>query len=181
MAGSWAPMLEELSLQRQGRLLAFATMLAGPSVAEDLVQEAVVATFSKSRGFESVTQAEQYVRRAIASKYVDMVRSSASRRKAERASVESHVTADASARLDAKVDLGKALEHLSPRERACVVLRFLEGLSVRETADQLGLSEGAVKRYVFDGLRTLNDLLGTHATDSDVVPVRGSLGKGVTP
>ena len=68
MAHRWEPIFEELSAQRRGRLLAFATMLGGPSNADDLVQEAVIATFSRRRGFTNVAQAEQYVRRAIASK-----------------------------------------------------------------------------------------------------------------
>ena len=37
-----------------------------------------------------------------------------------------------------------------------VVLRHLDDLSVRDTAVLLGLSEGAVKRYVSDGVRALS-------------------------
>ena len=60
--------------------------------------------------------------------------------------------------------------------RACVVLRFLEDLSTRETAAALGLSEGTVKRYVSDGTRALAQLLDTSATEpehSEVRTVRG--------
>ena len=55
----------------------------------------------------------------------------------------------------------RALAALSPRERACVVLRQMEDLSVVETASALGLSEGAVKRYTSDGLARLNAALGS--------------------
>ena len=58
-------------------------------------------------------------------------------------------------------DVVRALAALSPRERACVVLRQMEDLSVVETASALGLSEGAVKRYTSDGLARLNAALGS--------------------
>ena len=67
-------------------------------------------------------------------------------------------------------ELKRALSVLSPRQRACVMLRHLDDLSVRETAAVLGLSEGAVKRYVSDGVATLNSLLGTSADPGE--PVR---------
>ena len=46
-----------------------------------------------------------------------------------------------------------------------MVLRHLDDLSVRETASLLGLSEGAVKRYVSDGVAALNAALGTTSPD----------------
>ena len=55
-----------------------------------------------------------------------------------------------------------------------MALRYLDGLSTRETADALGISEGAVKRYLADGIAALNALLGT----SDSAEV---FGRVVTP
>ena len=162
---AWEPMLDELAAQRGGRLLAFATMLAGTGAAEDLVQEAVIATFSRGRGFTSVPQAEQYVRRAIASRYVDAVRKDSSRRAAEQRAAVPPVLPDAAAGLSADAQVDAALASLAPRVRACVVLRYIEDLSIRETAHVLGLSEGTVKRYVADGLTALNARLGTTTPD----------------
>ena len=161
---AWEPMFDELAAQRSGRLLAFATMLAGPSHADDLVQEAVIATFSRGRGFSSVAQAEQYVRRAIATRYIDYVRKDASQRAAEqRAASLGGTPPDAGAGFDSDAAVDAALASLAPRVRACVVLRYIEDLSIRDTAQILGLSEGAVKRYVADGLAVLNARLGTTA------------------
>ena len=167
MAQAWEPMLDELAAQRRGRLLAFATMIAGASSADDLVQEAVIATFSRNRGFTSVGQAERYVRRAIATRYVDSVRREQAGKRAERRAADRDVAPDALAGVDSGSAVDTTLALLPPRVRACIVLRFVEDLSVRETAAQLGLSEGAVKRYVSDGLALLNQRLGTSETLAD--------------
>ncbi len=42
-----------------------------------------------------------------------------------------------------------------------MTLRYVDGLSTAETAATLGISDGAVKRYVHDGVQALNDALGT--------------------
>jgi len=174
----WEPMLHELGAQRQGRLRAFATMLAGPSDADDLVQDAVIATFSKRRNFASVAQAEQYVRRAIVTKHTDSLRKlSADRRRARRMSDQEAIP-DHADRVVATHTVDAAMAGLPPRVRACVVMRYLEDMSTRDTATALGLSEGAVKRYLSDGLATLNAALGTHeAVDgfavTPVTPTKG--------
>ena len=155
---AWEPMLVRVAAERYSRLLAFAVLLAGSrAAAEDLVQEGFVASFSARARFASVEQAEAYVRRAIASRFVDLAR----RRTTER----EHVRLVAPLVEDVREpefapELRAALAELAPRERACAVLRHLEGLSTRETAQVLGLSEGAVKRYLSDALASLATRLG---------------------
>jgi RNA polymerase sigma factor (sigma-70 family) len=45
-----------------------------------------------------------------------------------------------------------ALQGLSPRQRACVVLRYYEDLPVAEVATVLGVGEGTVKRYLSEAM-----------------------------
>lgn len=169
MTAAWEPLLEQLVRERYARLLARAHLLVGPGGdADDLVQEALLATFGGRARLRSVEAAEQYVRRAIVSRFIDRLRRSERERTAH----------DEAARLDTgsapttwSTELESALAAIAPRERACVVLRHVEQLSVADTAAQLGLSQGAVKRYTSDGLTHLNALLGTRSTDFDV-PVR---------
>ena len=155
MAG-WEPMLEAVARERYPHLVARALLLTRSRAdAEDLVQDALVATFGGRARFETAAQAEQYVRRAIVSRFVDRTRRDAR----ERAALDrvAHEPSSQCGGLPGSVESALAL--LSPRQRACVVLRHLEDLSVHETAHVLGLSEGSVKRYVADGMATLTRVL----------------------
>ena len=52
-----------------------------------------------------------------------------------------------------------ALTELPNEQRDCLVMRFLEGLSIAETAEILGRSSGAVKQLQLRGVRNLAKLL----------------------
>ena len=54
-----------------------------------------------------------------------------------------------------------ALAAVPPRQRAVLILRYWEDLSVTETAELLHCSEGTVKSQAARGLRTMRDLIGT--------------------
>lgn len=78
----WEPLLEKVVAYRYPRLVAYAMLLTSARAdAEDLVQDALVATFSGRARFATEIEAEAYVRRAIASRFVDAGR----RRSSERA------------------------------------------------------------------------------------------------
>lgn len=66
---------------------------------------------------------------------------------------------DPSAAVDDRMRLTAALSHVPKRQRAVLVLRFLEGLSVEETAEVLGCRPGTVKSQSSRGLDTLRAVL----------------------
>ena len=53
------------------------------------------------------------------------------------------------------------LRELSDEQRDCLIMRFLQGLSIAETAEVLGRSEGAVKQLQLRGVRNLAKLMPT--------------------
>jgi RNA polymerase sigma-70 factor (ECF subfamily) len=53
----------------------------------------------------------------------------------------------------------EALSQLPTEQRECLVMRFLQGLSIAETADVLGRSSGAVKQLQLRGVRNLAKIL----------------------
>ena len=56
----------------------------------------------------------------------------------------------------------EAVRRLRPDQQECVSLRFLQGMSVAETAAVLGRSEGAVKALQGRALRNLSRTLPAH-------------------
>src|SRR5450759_2259627 len=76
----WHELAEELMRTRRRGLVAYAFLLTQDvTAAEDLVQDAVVRTFTGLRRFPSVGHAEAYARCAIASAFLDSRRAPARR------------------------------------------------------------------------------------------------------
>lgn len=59
-----------------------------------------------------------------------------------------------------RAQLFRQVDALPAEQRRVIVLRFAEDRSIREIADDLGKSEGAVKQLQFRGLQTLRARLG---------------------
>jgi RNA polymerase sigma-70 factor (ECF subfamily) len=53
----------------------------------------------------------------------------------------------------------KALTELPSEQKDCLIMRFLQGMSIAETASVLGRSEGAVKQLQLRGVRNLAKLM----------------------
>jgi RNA polymerase sigma-70 factor (ECF subfamily) len=53
----------------------------------------------------------------------------------------------------------KALTELPAEQKDCLIMRFLQGMSIAETAEVLGRSEGAVKQLQLRGVRNLAKLM----------------------
>ena len=164
---AWRSLLEELLRERRSALIGYAALMTGDRVsAEDLVHDAIVRTFGKPRVFPNLNAADAYVRRAIANGFIDKARSGKSLLGAmSRMVVDEALPEDAIAD---RIDVRAALRTLPPRQRTCVVMRFYDDMRVADIAQALGLSDGAVKRYLSDGIHHLNAQLGTSA-DPDVV------------
>ena len=156
----WRDVLEEVIRDRRTGLVGYASLFASDRAsAEDLVQEALVRVFSRTRNLRTVPSAEQYVRRAIRTVFLDQVRKDRTWRGRQHLFATDEATRGPERAVLTRLDVRAALATLSPRERACVVLRFFDDLTVADIAAELHVGEGSVKRYLSDGTAGLRDIL----------------------
>ena len=176
----WQGFYDEFAERRYPALLAYAIAFTGQrATAEDLVQEAMVRTFSSPRRLSSAQHAEHYVRRAIASVFVDDKRREQLFRRSSSRLADADVGPDLAVEVDSRDAVALALAALTPQVRACVVLRYYDDLTVAQIADRLGLALGTVKRYLHDGAAALRDELGADPDAERVdVAVNSRRGKG---
>ena len=66
------------------------------------------------------------------------------------------------------VALLTAVKQLNPEQQECIVLRFLQGFSVAETARAMGKNEGAIKALQYRAVRALARLLTGAASSPDL-------------
>ncbi|GAB3941182.1 SigE family RNA polymerase sigma factor [Kribbella albertanoniae] len=145
----WERAFEELLAGRGGALRGYAYLLTGESAAAaDLVQDALLKVFGRMRVSSDVVQLEGYVRRAMLNQFLD------GRRRAGLWRAKRHLLVHPAEHHDEDRLLTdvvrQALGTLSPKQRACVVLRYYEDLTVPDIAEQLGCAQGTVKRHLAD-------------------------------
>ena len=158
--------MEQVVRERRPALVGYAFLVCGSrSEAEDITQDAIVRTFARGRAKTSVSQAEGYIRRAIVNEAIDRSR----RRKVADSrrtviavpdAVASHAGAVAS---DAYVQ--ELLSLLAPQERAVVVLKYIDDLTVAQIGATLKLADGTVKRYLSNAAVKLRGLITDDAEE----------------
>jgi len=140
-------------------------MLGEHQLAEDLVQTALAKTYASWRRVEDAAAAPAYARVVLANTAASWFRRRGWRNERPTEVLpEPPSDTDLSTR-PAVVD---ALRSLAPRQRAVVVLRYYDDLSVREVAQALGITEGTVKSQTSDALGRLRVLLGDAVIPADL-------------
>ncbi|BEL10409.1 SigE family RNA polymerase sigma factor [Actinoplanes sichuanensis] len=129
-------------------------------VAEDAVLAALSRLYVK---WNRVDNPAAYARSAVVRAAIDETRRPWWRREQSRSHSmpDSALPDDATGAVDERLRVRQALDGLPARQRAVLVLRFLEGLSVQETAAALKCPQGTVKVYTARGLDALRQILGT--------------------
>ena len=132
--------------------------------AEDLVQTTLTKIYVAWSRLRRDGSVDAYSRKIMVRAAIDESRRAYRRREAVVGDVPETVTSQASGVEDA-VDVRRALARLPAGQRAVVVLRYWEDLSVAETAEALGKSEGTIKSQAAKGLAALRRLLAEPALD----------------
>ncbi len=139
------------------RLRRLAYSLCGDwHAADDVVQTALAKLYVAWPRVQRASDPDAYVRRTIARTAIDESRRPWRR---ERSGLDGLDRERGSADVAARDDLVAALQRLPEMQRKTVVLRHWLGLSVTETAHDLGIAEGTVKSHTSRALAALHELM----------------------
>ncbi len=146
---SWEQALADLASGRGAALKRHAFLLCGNAAeADDLVQEALVRAFTRPRRVPRPGASEAYVRAIMVNLFIDGARRHSRWSRVAPLLLPAAMTPDPADQVSDRDAMLTALRSLSPRQRACVVLRYYEDLPVADVAAVLGVGEGTVKRYL---------------------------------
>lgn len=163
---------EEFALARATQLYRSAWLLCGDRhQAEDLVQETLAKVYVRwnRRLVAPIDNPAAYAQTTLVRTFLSARRRRSSSELAY-ADVPEPATPDPASASDLRLALLAALAGLTPLDRAVLVLRYLEDLSVRDVAELLGLSEGAVRSRSMRALERTRPLL-----DNSLAPARKDL------
>ena len=146
----------EWAQNRRESLRRTAFLLSGDwHLADDLVQDCLVKVYARWHRIEALDNADGYVRKVLVNVFFDHVRRPA--RREMTVEVVPDRLDHAHDALDYRDQLIAALRDVPPGQRAVLVLRYWEDLSVEQTAAALGKSVGNVKSQSSRGLAALRN------------------------
>lgn len=130
--------------------------------AEDLVQTTLTKIYVAWSRIRRDGSVDAYSRRIMVRAAIDESRRAYRRRESVvEALPENEVRPSG---VEEAVDVRRALARLPAGQRAVVVLRYWQDLSVQETAAALGKSEGTIKSQAAKGLASMRRMLSTDET-----------------
>jgi len=146
----------EFAQAARARLRRTAYLLCGDwDQASDHVQEALIRVYVAWPRLTRAGREHAYARKAVVSAFLDHARRRSSTEIPREPDPELPSGLDVAESVTARAALMGALTQLPPRQRACVVLRYFDDLSVADTAAVLGCSEGTVKSQTSRALASL--------------------------
>lgn len=130
------------------------------SAAEDLLQDVLERMYV---AWPRIDDPAAYARRALVNASTNRWRLRGRRPERPLDDAPEPLVSDRTEEHGRRDELVRAVACLPPRQRAVVVLRFLEDLSEAETARALGCTAGTVKSQTARALAKLRDLVGESA------------------
>lgn len=141
--------------------------------AEDIVQDAYVRAYAHLRGFEGRSSVATWLTRIAFHEALRRRRRLAREATALRLlgqhreiTPRAFENAEIAVAPPTRPSLAQALDALPVSTRAVVVLRLVQGLSTRETATCLRLSEANIKVLLHRGTRSLREAMGAEPVES---------------
>lgn len=154
-AGVWPSGFEVFYTEHYDGMLRMARLVtSGIHLAEEVVQDAFIEL---ARRWEDVAKPEAYLRSTVINRSRTRARRAARERPGSTSEEASPVQeAEASPELAA---VWTAMQRLSPRRRAALVLRYYEDLPDDEIAEILGCRQATVRSLIHRGLAQLQEVM----------------------
>lgn len=146
--------------------------------AQDVVQQVYVRLYVAWPRLRRADAFHAYARRTVISVVRDDGRRPWRRQERVTGRVPDMPGADPHAVVDTRIALIRYLQQLPERQRTVIVLRYLEDMTVEQTAELLRIEPGTVKSQASRGLATLRRLLDSAGP---VSTVRRPAREGNTP
>jgi len=143
----------ELAAAHWRRLLALARSIVADLEAEDVVQDALIKAWKKLGSLREPRAFSAWLTRIVANAAV-----ARARRARFFEPIDGVAVAAAEAPVDLRIDVGRLLRSLAPRQRAVLHLTAVEGYSDREIGEALGISSSSVRVHRLRGRRRLAEL-----------------------
>ena len=151
----------ELVQRHRDRLWAVAVRTLGDrEEAADALQDALISAYRAADRFRGESAVTTWLHRIVVNACLDRARRRQARPTVPLPEVETAVRAATGPDYDTGLAVRAALAQLPPDQRAALVLLDLEGYSVAEIAEMLGVAEGTVKSRCARGRARLAVLLG---------------------
>jgi RNA polymerase sigma-70 factor, ECF subfamily len=153
--------------QLTGVLRGYFARRIGPSQAEDLVQDTLIAIHTKRETYDPGMPLTAWVYGIARYKLIDEYRREKRKPTVPLDEAPELFARDEAESAGARRDVEKLLAKLPAAKRALVRAIKLDGLSVAEAAAKTGMSESAVKVSVHRALKSLGENLGEGSGDEN--------------
>jgi RNA polymerase sigma-70 factor (sigma-E family) len=146
-------------------LLRLAVLLVDDmATAEEVVQDSFIAIHANWRRLQDIDKAAGYLRQCVVNRSHSVLRHRGVVNRNLLQSLPDMPSAeDEAMRLLSRSAVITALQRLPPRQRQALVLRYYAGLSEAQIASTMGITKGAVKRYVSRAMSALRAMLAGEA------------------
>jgi RNA polymerase sigma-70 factor (sigma-E family) len=134
------------------------------ATAEEVVQDSFIAIHANWRRLQDIDKAAGYLRQCVVNRSHSVLRHrGVVNRNVLQPSPSVPSAEEQVMRLLSRSAVITALQRLPPRQREALVLRYYAGLSEAQIASTMGITQGAVKRYVSRAMSSLRAMLAGEA------------------
>lgn len=146
-------------------LLRLAVLLVDDmATAEEVVQDSFIAIHANWRRLQDIDKAAGYLRQCVVNRSHSVLRHrEVVNRNLLQSLPDMPSAEDEAMRLLSRSAVITALQRLPRRQRQALVLRYYAGLSEAQIASTMGITKGAVKRYVSRAMSALRAMLAGEA------------------